>query len=139
MRIGLVSCAKTKQKGVHPAKELYCSALFRQAFSFAVATCDRVYILSAKHGLLMPETRIRDYNVTLNSASRHERQRWGKRVLQQLENRVAPGDELFFFCGKKYREYLTPALHGKCHLLMPLRGLSLGQQLHWYKMKTPPA
>lgn len=136
MRIGLVSCAKTKLSGIHAARDLYVSPLFPKAFTFAETTCDRVYILSAKHGLLGPEARVRDYDVTLNHASGREREDWSKRVLQQLESKITTGDELFFFCGKRYREHLIMKLNGKHRCVVPLCGLSLGQQLRWYKQKS---
>ncbi len=136
MRIGLVSCAKMKLRGVHESRRIYISPLFRKALASASASCDRVFILSAKHGLLDPETRIRDYNITLNEFSKAQRERWSKRVLQQLKGKVLPGDELYFFCGKRYREELIAVLRDTHPCVVPLQGMSIGEQLRWHNTKT---
>jgi hypothetical protein len=54
MRVGLVGCVKTKQPRVAPAQELYTSPLFRRRRAWVERTCDRWFILSAKHGLVEP-------------------------------------------------------------------------------------
>jgi hypothetical protein len=50
MRIGLVGCVKGKRSRPAPARELYTSALFLGRRAFVEATCERWFILSAKHG-----------------------------------------------------------------------------------------
>jgi hypothetical protein len=61
MKVALVSCVKTKLPGMHPAKELYASPLFRLSFEYASKHADRTYILSAKCGLVEREQRIESY------------------------------------------------------------------------------
>jgi len=121
MRIGLVSCAKTKLRGCHEARRLYVSALFQKAFIFAEITYDRVYILSAKHGLLRPDDRIRDYDVTLNHLSSNEQKRWSELVLRQLERRIASDDELFFL-----RRKISPTAHSAASRKTSLCRTTLG-------------
>lgn len=53
--VGLVGCASQKLKRPAPARELYVSPLFKKASAYAEATCDRWYVLSAKHGLVHPD------------------------------------------------------------------------------------
>lgn len=52
--VGLVGCTSQKLKRPAPARELYVSSLFKKASAFAERSCDRWYVLSAKHGLLHP-------------------------------------------------------------------------------------
>ena len=54
--VGLVACASQKLQRPAPARELYVSQLFKKASAYAGLTCDRWYILSAKHGLVHPDT-----------------------------------------------------------------------------------
>ncbi|MDQ0619218.1 DUF6884 domain-containing protein [Arthrobacter globiformis] len=53
--IGLVACASQKLQRPAPARELYVSQWFKKASAYAELTCDRWYILSAKHGLIYPD------------------------------------------------------------------------------------
>ncbi len=52
MRIALISCVKTKRNAASKAKDLYISSLFKMNYTYAQRTCDKIFILSAKHGLL---------------------------------------------------------------------------------------
>jgi hypothetical protein len=55
MRLGLVGCVKPKLPHAAPARELYTSALFWGRRVYVERTCDRWFILSAKHALVDPE------------------------------------------------------------------------------------
>lgn len=136
MRIALISCAKMKRRGIHPARDLYTSPLFRKALTYAEGTCEKIFILSAKYGLLSAGQRIRSYDKTLLSMSAEERKAWAKQVLRQLKSRLKKNDELWFFCGTAYREHLIPLLRSTHHVSVPLHGLSIGGQLHWYNKHT---
>ncbi len=137
MNIALVACAKKKRAGLHPARELYDSVLFRMAFAHASRQCDRVFILSAKHGLLDPDTRVCHYDVALAHLSARARKQWGQKVTEQIECATQKGDVLTLFCGKLYRSNIVATLCARNPIIIPLEGLSIGQQLHWYKQNTP--
>ena len=114
------------------------STLFRGAYSYAKRTYDVVAILSAKYGLLLPEDQINPYDLTLKTMSTKERIEWASRVFKQMKERLNLNKikRAFFHAGKEYREHLIPQLEMigiKC--LVPLQGLSFGQQLAWYKRK----
>jgi hypothetical protein len=85
MRVGLVGCVKTKV--AHPAKarDLYSSALFRGRRRFVESSCDRWFVLSARHGLVSPDEIIEPYDETLNDKSTAAKRRWADHVLRQLE------------------------------------------------------
>ncbi len=137
MHIGLVSCGKKKLAGKHPAKDLYVSNRFRMALAHATRVCDRVYILSAKHGLLLPEQEISTYDLSLAMLTRDERRTWAERSAAAIRDSVSPGSTLHFFCGRTYCSDLIPMLCEGYTCLTPLRGLSIGRELHYYRMYAP--
>lgn len=68
--VGLVGCASQKLRRAAPARELYVSQLFKKASAYAEKTCDRWYILSAKHGLVHPDEVLEPYDVKLDTHAR---------------------------------------------------------------------
>ena len=113
MKIVLVSCVAKKadiEEGIKlPAKELYVSPLFQKAYAFAESlNPDRIYILSAKYGLLEPDERICKYNESLYSKKVKERIDWGKKVLESLKDKGVDtqNDEFTFLAGKIYCKHL---------------------------------
>ena len=71
--IGLISCVKSKQDKICEAKDMYKSVLFRYMYAYAKKRCQKVYILSAKYGLLAENALIAPYNTTLNAMNEKER------------------------------------------------------------------
>jgi len=140
MRLGLISCTKSKQNRRCKASEMYVpSPLFRAAYSYATKNYDAVAILSAKYGLLLPDDEIEPYELTLKNMTKQERKKWAEKVADQLKERTGLQkiSECFFHAGKEYREFLIPILENlgiKCRI--PLKGLSIGKQLQWYILHT---
>ena len=140
MKLGLISCTKSKQKRPCKACEMYVpSALFRKGYAYALENYDKVAILSAKYGFLLPDDRIEPYDLTLKNMSVGERRAWADRVFRQMKNRLPLDkiDETFFHAGRAYREFLIPKLKAsdvKC--FFPLDGLSYGRQLAWYDQRA---
>jgi hypothetical protein len=60
-------CAARKLDRPAPARELYVSQLFEKASAYATAARDRRYVLSAKHGLVQPDTVLEPYDVRLGA------------------------------------------------------------------------
>lgn len=50
--IGLISCSAQKLDRPAPARELYCSPLFKKSIAYAEPRCSTTYVLSALHGLV---------------------------------------------------------------------------------------
>lgn len=73
--IAFISCVKKKQNKSCMAKDLYCSPLFRSAYAYAQKRADKIYILSAKYGLLKETDIIAPYNLTLNSMSESDKKK----------------------------------------------------------------
>ena len=55
-KIALVACVSRKTPRPLPAQDLYVSDWFRKASAYARRVADEWYILSAKHGLVSPDT-----------------------------------------------------------------------------------
>lgn len=133
-KIALVSCVETKKPVAGPAGTLYDSDWFRKASSYARQIADEWYILSAKHGLLDPETIIEPYEKTLKTMPKPERAAWARGVIPQLQQVLRPGDRVVFLAGKDYRENLVqPVGQMGCHVEIPMKGLSFGPQKAWLK------
>ena len=131
-KIALVACVKTKRAVPSPAHGLYTSPLFRKASSYARQIADEWYILSAKHGLLDPETVIEPYEKTVRTMPVAERKAWAREVVAQLRQVLRPGDRVVFLAGTRYRENLVdPVRQMGCRVEIPIAGLSFGQQLQW--------
>lgn len=64
-KLGLIGCSATKLDRPAPARELYTGDLFRSALRLAEARCERVLVLSAKHGAVSLDTVLRPYDEQL--------------------------------------------------------------------------
>lgn len=135
--IGLVGCASMKLKRPAQARDLYVSPLFRKASAHAAATCDRWYVLSAKHGLLRPDDVVEPYDVKLGRTTRDPATNaptihgWAQRVREQLRQELhgIPGAHLSILAGEQYRTIIYadfPWSHD-----VPMKGMGLGEQLAW--------
>lgn len=133
--IVLQSCVKTKLPHRAKAADLYTSTLFTLSRQYALSlNPDRIFILSAKYGLVDPEQEIDPYDLTLNTMGVPERREWSRRVLSELINVVLPGDRIIILAGVRYREYLVPALEKTgCRVEVPMEGLSLFKQQQWLR------
>ena len=128
----LVSCVKTKRSFPCRAEDLYSSAWFAKARAHAERQNCPWRILSAKYGLVRPETVIEPYEKTLNTMRDAERREWAERVLTQLEPELAGLDAVVFLAGQSYREFLEGPLRNRgLDVRVPMEGLSQGRQLSW--------
>jgi len=140
MKLGLVSCTKSKRNCSCKAYEMYSpSTLFKKAYCYATKNYDIVTILSAKYGLLLPDDEIEPYNLTLKTMTKQQRKDWASKVFKQMEERLDLGkiESAYFHTGREYREHLIPKLEltgAKC--IVPLEGLSFGRQLAWYNVHS---
>lgn len=134
--VALVGCASAKLSRPAPARDLYTSPLFRKASAYAEATCDRWFILSAKHGLLAPDEVVEPYDVKLGRSHRDPAKdappiwSWADRVADQLRAALsdAPGVRLMLLAGA---QYATVARRVDWPCDEPLQGLGIGERLAW--------
>lgn len=135
-RIALVACVGKKKSWALPGRDLYVSHWFQKASVYARQVADEWYILSAKYGLVAPETVIEPYDETLTWMPAASRRAWARRVLDQLEDVLEDGDEIVILAGKSYRENLVePIREMGCSVHVPMEGLRIGEQLRWLNQR----
>lgn len=69
--IAFVGCVKSKKDHPCKAEEMYTSDLFKKSLMYA-KKADKVYILSAKYGLVELDEVILPYQETLNTKTREQ-------------------------------------------------------------------
>jgi hypothetical protein len=134
----LISCTSKKIAFKSKAEDLYISPLFRFSLAYAKKLKpDKIFILSAKYGLLNLNDEIATYNETLNNKSVSDIKIWAEKVVFKL-GKIAnlQNDVFIFFAGKKYREYILPHIK---YYKIPLKGLRIGEQLKFLKNKLEQA
>lgn len=127
-----ISCVKTKRSSRCMAKDMYISPLFKKAYQYALRFVpeDKIYILSAKYGLIHSSQLIDPYEKTLNAERDKKRKVWAYNVVQQMKAKGVPLDaSIMLLGGMNYTKYLSMVLkNASC----PLKGLSMGKTLQWY-------
>jgi Family of unknown function (DUF6884) len=136
-RLVLVGCVKTKVAHAAPAKDLYDSALWRKRRRYAESTGMPWAILSAEHGMVDPETILQPYDRYLGSESTAFRRQWSESAatqvlcrLRELGLRMVEVHAGSAYLDNGLRNRLRSA---SVEILLPVRGLSIGQQLAWYR------
>jgi len=136
LKLGLISCTKSKVTYPCKARELYSpSALFTKALSYAERNYDLNGILSAKYGFILLDEPVEPYELTLKTMGEQEKKKWANGVIRQLNEKIdlANFDSVFFHAGLEYRKNLVSFFRMRgMQIHVPLEGLSFGQQLEWY-------
>src|SRR5690625_998756 len=124
MKIGLVSCSKAKKGHICSAREMYSeSNTFRLSLEYLEKTCDKIFILSAKHGLLDLEDTIQPYDETLVEKPVAERRKWADEVILKLKEKTdLEKDQFIILAGQKYNEFLLEHIK---KFQLPLEGLTM--------------
>lgn len=130
--IVFIGCVKLKQNKSCTAEEMYISTLFKYSLGYAKKIKPRkIFILSAKHGVLELNDVIAPYNETLNTKTKKEKQLWAYKCYCQLKEKQIDFDEpVVWLCGENYRKYLMQKFKNNN---VPINGLGLGNQLKFYK------
>jgi len=117
------------------AKDLYVSPLFRYNLRYAESlNPDKIFILSAKYGLVDLEEIIEPYDITLNDMSAKEVKDWSDKIIEQLELvSDLREDKFVFLAGNKYIKYLLSHI---VNYEIPMKGLGIGKQLKYLKEKV---
>ena len=131
-KIILISCASKKLPYKSKANDLYTSPLFRYNLKYADSlNPDKIFILSAKYGLLHPDTEIEPYDETLNNKGKEKLKEWAEKVILDLkEESDLEKDEFIFLAGNKYRRFLIPYIK---NYKVPMENLGIGEQLKYLK------
>lgn len=124
-RIVLVQCTNSKRDEAAPARILYDeSGYFCDYRSYATTFGEKWYILSAKHGLLEPDTVIEPYDergITEGQAIA---------ISDYLADRVTAETTIELLAGKDYTDPLVPELERRtpADVVEPHRGLGIGKR-----------
>jgi hypothetical protein len=133
-KIVLVSSVSVKADQPARARDIYLSDWFKKAAAYADRIADEWYILSARYGLIPPDTVIGPDDVALSSLPAAERKAWASRVIADLRRHLRLGNHVIFLAGEAYRPGLIDAIHRLgCSVEIPMEGLRIGEQLHWLK------
>lgn len=130
--ICLVAC--TSKKALYPtvAKDLYRSPLFEGAKNFAEKRCDSWFIISAKHGLLLPDDNMVPYDESLTQVTESDRLAWAEKVHTQISKLIKSPAKIIFLAGDKYRSYLQKFFEQDGHITKaPMSELGIGRQVEW--------
>ena len=134
----LVSCVSVKRPVTARARDLYASPWFQKARSCVEAIGCPWYILSAKYGLLHPNSTIDPYNQTLKTMPVNRRRAWACGVIEELAPRLAGVNSVAVLAGRAYREFLEPELRRRgLTVYVPMEGMAFGRQLSWLADQTP--
>ncbi|MBL8833704.1 MAG: hypothetical protein JNL71_15035 [Rhodospirillales bacterium] len=133
----LVSCVGQKLAGPAPARLLYRSAWFVKVRMLVESRSADWCILSALYGVVAPDASIAPYDKTLNTANQAERRIWADDVHRQLAPYLKGRRHVVIFAGKRYREFLEPALRQDGYEVdVPMANLRIGEQLAWLVART---
>lgn len=135
----LIGCVKGKLEWVSrvPAKKLFVSTLWRCRRTYAEQSGVPWYILSAKYGLVNPDTRIAWYNVSLADLPAAQRRAWSQRVVDALVAKYpsVEGKVVEIHAGKDYVDYGVESGLSEAGMVVerPLLGVPIGRHLGWYR------
>lgn len=126
-RVAFIGCSAQKLDRHAPARELYTGALFKLALQYAELVADRVYVLSAEHGVVSLDRELAPYDARLRPENS---KRWGRNVSLDLVNYgtldQARDHEVLFLAGETYFAPLD--FPGTGYWVRPLKGLGIGEQ-----------
>ena len=122
--LALIGCGARKQQQPCKASELYTGALFQKSLLWALRRSRRVYILSAKYGLVDLERVLIPYNTKLTDLPIRERKAWGANVTKAIQD-LSPEGPILALAGNAYLSFLSPPLT----LVKPLDSLGIGKRL----------
>jgi hypothetical protein len=132
----LVGCSATKALSARPAKDLYTGPLFRLSRAYAERRGLPWAILSALHGLVMPDEVLDPYELSalsLRARGKAAHKAWGEKTADRIEIEF-PGARFVFLAGQNYR----PAVErfGEKRVSDPMKGLGIGRRLQWLRREA---
>lgn len=137
----LVGCGKAKKDDPAPAADLYTSSYFGLKRKWAEENAERWAILSAKYGIVFPDTEIPPYDVTVGDPD-HDADDWARKVDAQL---LTLGwrnvDEVAVLAGSRYTDPLDDVFskYSDAHdapFRFLLEGMGIGEQQKWLSDRT---
>lgn len=134
----LVACGAAKHAHAAPSRELYTGDLFAKSRAYVEALGGPWFILSAKHGLVHPDTVLEPYDQCLDAMTLVQQNEWAVDVAASLEREGWQDDEggedfplIVFLAGRAYRSFLQNHLSRLACVDAPMAGLGIGHQKAW--------
>jgi len=133
--IALISCVKKKAKYIAKARDLYTSPFFTKSIKYAESKLkpDKIFILSAKYGLLNLYDEIEPYDETLNNKSREAQRKWAYNVFLKISKECdIKNDNFIFLAGKDYYQDLITYLP---NTEIPMAKIRSFKRVQWLNRK----
>lgn len=109
-----ISCGKKKQESMCRAIDMYIGNYFKAEANAAEALGGKIWILSAKYGLLSPNDVIAPYNLRLSWLSATQRKIWANNVVEQMKQAgIDFNEQAVFLCGNDYSKLLVDKFANK--------------------------
>jgi len=114
--VAVVGCSAMKMPNAAPARDFYCSPLFKAALAYAEARTPHVAVVSAKYDAVRLEHLLKPYDMKLSNLRKSEREDWGARTVQKLlhwclPTPLSPPPTLLLLCGEAYSDAILYGAH----------------------------
>lgn len=133
----LVSCTKLKLENPAPAKDLYSkSPIFKKKRAIIERDAADWIILSALHGVVLPDQILAPYNQTLVGKPKSQKREWANHIFPVLLPKLRPYKRIVALAGNDYLQYLLEPLAARgIEIELPLRGMGIGKQNAWLTLQ----
>jgi len=151
----IVGCGAAKQDSPAPARDLYTSTYFQKKREYAEVVGDEWAILSAEHGLVIPDEELEPYETSIDDLGDEELDQLAHEVGMDLIDWVhweltqysqSEVDRIVVLAGKRYIEPLRSreTFHAGIEeeVVFPLQQNDLGgigEQMGWLKERVEAA
>ena len=140
--IVFVACSKSKLHYACEAQKIYTpSAIFKKRMTYAKNLTDKIYILSAKYGLLKPTDWVEPYNRFLGAESSLYKHSWQQKVIMQMKAEgIDFNEEVYFATGEEYWKLLIDLFKNakteKEEVIKALGRGGIGMSLKYYDLRN---
>jgi len=126
------------------AQKLYSpSAIFSKRLKYAksITTKDKIFILSAKYGLVKLNDKLEYYDLYLGKQSEIYKYKWTNKVINQMkEQNIDFNEEVYFAAGKEYykglKSYFKNSKFEIDEVKKDLGRSGIGMSLKYYDIKN---
>lgn len=133
-RLTLVNCCREKLSRIAPARDMYRSVLFQKSKTWADKQGNDWFVISARYGLINPDSILAPYDRTMRSLTPIERAEWASDVELGLRALLPFWDvdrmEITLLAGADYAGWV-PLVSDFATVYQPMAGLQIGQRLQW--------
>jgi len=130
----LLGCGKNKKGVRSSAAQLYTSPRFQMGVRLAGRLQVPLFVISAKHGLVLPDEAIDPYDLTIDQLSDTAKSVWAAQVVKTLMSKNRRVTQVLILADDDYAEPLSRLFAEKnVDALRPLQGLAQSAHLPFLK------